>query len=177
MKIGQVCNTSFNARYYEGFSNYKNSGNGIHFEITAKRPDSYLTQKQNDLTQFIENEIDNARINYIYSDGTRSNYKVDLEWALDKKHADIYFRYPDKNTVVTEIVKWGFGGYGDGYCYTPYNKEGKEKIKMGFSLDNMPSTEIIKEKTAKFLSDCKEYLTDDKNDKNKQIERKLWEKC
>ena len=177
MQIGKLNNTNFKARYYEGCSTYKNTKKEFHFEVMNNRPDSYLTQEQNNVTQIIEEEIDRSRVNFIYSDGTKSKYSTDLELVLDEKHTDIYFRYPNKNTVEAEIVKWGYGGYGDEYCYTPYNKDGSAKIKIRFSLDKMPSIETIKEKTAKFISDSKEFLTDDKNPKNKQIENKLWKKC
>ncbi len=180
MKVNNIKNISFKAIYYEGYykgEKYCGGKERVHFEIKNERPDVYLTDKQQRVTKAVEAIIRNAEGPWFYPDGKKGDFDIYLTHALAEKKTDIYFSYPNPNTVETSIVKWGIGDYGDEYCYNPYNKSGNKRIKMTFPLYIMPSNKSIRKKTDKFVSDCQAFLSDDDNAKNKQVEAEIAAKC
>ena len=166
MKIKNVNNIGFRAKYYEGYIKDKSNNAEFFFRIKDKRPELLLNEKQNEISKIIENKIAHTRIN-----------GAGLEYALEDKTTDIYFKYPQKDTINISLVKWGIGDYGNVYYYTPLNKNGTKKIETSFNLTKMTMKKSLQDNLKQFISDAKDFLTGTDNGKNKEIERKIEERC
>ena len=151
MNITSITNINFGRIKYEGRFNNK------HFGPWDRRPEKYLTSKQNKLSKIIEDSFSKSPNNHL-----------EFRLGCDKK-TDIHFVYDNPNEMTVRLLK-RINRYES---YTPYNNSETSEIKMNFNLKDNLDMNQVRKNIDKFIQECKEYLKCGHNITNNGIEEEI----